>query len=601
MISSIPPPTAPALDWRDRVIAGGLAAGLTAWLLPLANYGVDPHHDGIMLKPALDVLSGQAVFRDTFTHYGALTTYLQAMALWFQPTLLAVRVLTLATQVVTLLFLYLAWRVVLPRSLATVAGVMFMLFIPAYERDWLGDYWMLMPWSSAYALMFQSVGLLALLRMIRGDEPARWAALLGVTCGCALWCRTPVGLLMTAAVAVICVALARTGWKPAGRPWGAVMRALAGGLAVVLGLMFADLLISGAVAEWWYQLFVWPRQFMAHTVLVTWDQFVTTFVHPGAVPWLLALPLLRVALRRLQQVRPGLPAWVAPACYLALAGLLLWQRERFFPALALRQGGWTTLLPGLIIGQAIACLLPLWVGRERPKPADYYLVAAWTGLAVAALAQYYPLPDPWHILWSVAPAFGLFALLMWRWLGWPAPAVAGLLGIAFVPAAYAKAVSFQEAARQPWVKLEAPAVLRGMKVLPKTASIQTQVAATLAPVLQQRPDLPAVMIGNDALYLCFVNNRANPLPYFVNWPGLTDAAGQQQRWRYIHATRPLVFFQAAQWTAVGEFYQRERYVPLRYVEEVALEIAVPQEIADAMGVTTYGRPRDGAPPAPASK
>jgi hypothetical protein len=54
---------------------------------PFARLGIDPHHDGIMLKPALDVLAGETLFRDTFSQYGLGTTYMQAAALWlFGPT-----------------------------------------------------------------------------------------------------------------------------------------------------------------------------------------------------------------------------------------------------------------------------------------------------------------------------------------------------------------------------------------------------------------------------------------------------------------------------------------------------------------------------------
>lgn len=579
------------MDWRDGLVVGLLAAGLTGWLWPAVDYGVDPHHDGIMVKPALDVLAGQVMFRDTFTQYGALTTYLQAMALWFQPTLLAVRMLTLVAKVVTLFFLFAAWRTVLPRSLAAVSAGMFILFIPVYEKDWLGDYWMLMPWSSAYALMFQSVGLYALLRMIRGDSPVRWAALLGAATACVFWCRTPVGLVMTASVLFVWLALGWTGWMPAGATRGRVLGGLLAGFTAVHGLMSIDILVAGAGPEWWYQNFVWPRKWVNKDVVLNWDQFFTVFVHPAGVVWLLALPLAVLGLRRIKAQRPDLPAWVAPAVYSVIAVLMLWQHDAAWTALGLRAGGWTLLMPLLVLVQAIASLIPVFAGRGQAKPIEYYLVAAWTVVSLGALLQYYPLPDPWHILWAAAPAFGLFALLLWRWLAWPAPAVAATLAVAFLPAAYAKAISFADASRQPWVTLEAPALLRGMKVLPKSAPLYTQVAETLAPVLRHRPDIPAVLIGNDALYLCFVSNLANPLPYFVNWQNLADAEDQQQRWRYIHAKRPLLFFQSAQWTAVGEFYRRERYVPLRYLPEVALEIAVPQEIADALGLTTYGKSR----------
>src|SRR3954468_13220014 len=94
----------------DYFIAGGLALLLWCWLIPFARIGVDPHHDGIMLKPALDVLAGQTLFRDTFMQYGALTCYLQVVALWIQPTLLCLKLMTAAAYVATLLVLYATWR-----------------------------------------------------------------------------------------------------------------------------------------------------------------------------------------------------------------------------------------------------------------------------------------------------------------------------------------------------------------------------------------------------------------------------------------------------------------------------------------------------------
>jgi hypothetical protein len=574
---------------RDLLAAGLLAALLVAWLLPMVNHGVDAHHDGIMLKPALDVLAGQALFRDTFTQYGALTTYLQATALWFQPTLLSLRYLTLAAHVVTLFFLYAAWRLILPRSLTVLSCAGFILFIPCYEKDWLGDYWMLMPWSSGFALMFQSVGLYALFRMILGGQPVRWAALLGATCASVFWCRLPVGLLMTGSVAVIWLALGWTRWTPKDASPGKVLGGLLGGLALVHGLMVIDVLLAEAGAEWWYQNLVWPRKWVAKEELLSWHSLTTVFVHPRAAAWLLALPLTTVGLRLAWRVRPGLPAWLAPACYIGLGGLLLWRHDEALAALALRDGGWTALMPLVVLAQGIISLVPVFGARDRPQTMEYYLVAAGTVLALGALPQYYPLPDPWHILWSVGPALGLVAFVFWRWLGWSAPVVAIVLAAAFLPAAVTKARSVADALHRPQVTLQDPAVLRGMKVLPEQAQLYGQIADTLAPVLRHRPDLPAVMIGNDALYLCFVSNRTNPLPYYVNWPGLADPADNERRWRYIGDVRPLIFFQKANWTAVGEFYKRERYVPLLYLHEMALEIAVPQEIADTLGVSTYGR------------
>ena len=58
--------------------------GTAALFASFAPLGVDAHHDGLMLKTAMDVQAGQRLFRDTFTQYGPLTTWIHAgaLALW---------------------------------------------------------------------------------------------------------------------------------------------------------------------------------------------------------------------------------------------------------------------------------------------------------------------------------------------------------------------------------------------------------------------------------------------------------------------------------------------------------------------------------------
>ena len=121
----------------ERLLPTG-AALLTAILLyPFASRGVDFHHDGIMLKPAMDVLTGQTLFRDTFTQYGALTTYLHVLALKISPTLFAIRLETVVVYSVAVFFLVAAWQMFLPKVLTIVAYSLFLVFIPFYDSRWL--------------------------------------------------------------------------------------------------------------------------------------------------------------------------------------------------------------------------------------------------------------------------------------------------------------------------------------------------------------------------------------------------------------------------------------------------------------------------------
>ncbi len=576
------------MNRRDALIAGLLALSLAVLLLPFARQGIDPHHDGIMLKPALDVLSGQVLFRDTFSQYGALTTYLQTTALWFQPTLLLIRYQTVAAYAVTLFFLYAAWRMILPRSLAIVSCALFILFIPAYEKNWLDQYWMLVPWSSVFALLFQAIGLYALFRLIAGTQATCWGLLLGAACACAFWCRQPVGIIMAGCLVVIWLALWWTNWAPADQSRRSVLAGHIVGFVVVHVAFLGGFLLSGAGPEWWYQNFTWPRKWVTGSINVGLHDFVRVFVHPAAGFGLLLLFAAAAVPQMVQRFWPELSGRVITGFYFCLGGGLLWQHERMLQVLALREGGWTALLPVVIIVQGVVSLVSVFPARATPRTSEYHLVGGLAAMSLGSLLQYYPVPDSWHILWSLGPAFGLAVFVCWRCLGWPAPVLALVLTAALLPSVYAKARLAASSLTRPMVTLSAPAVLRGMQVPPEQAKSYDLIAEALARIQQHQPDLPAALIGNDALFLCFVLNRANPTPYYVTWMGLADNTDNLKRWSYIQSVRPLMFLHKAQWDAVGDFYRRAHYIPLLYLPEEALEIAVPQELADAMGLKAYG-------------
>lgn len=262
------------MDRRDALLMVLLVGVVTALLLPLLSLGVDPHHDGAMLKPALDVLSGQFLFRDSFTQYGAVTCYLQALTLAGQRSLLTLRYSTLGIYAVTLICLYASWRFLLTRSLTVVACVLFILLNPAYETDpWNHEHWLVQPWSSAYAMMFQAIGLYALFRVIRGEQPDRWGLVLGLACAAVFWCRQPVGIMMTASLITIGPALHWTGWTPAQSSKSAILVRILAGYFAFHAVLFGGFALNGALSAWWYQNIAWPAR---------WSQAI---IWGDTLPW----------------------------------------------------------------------------------------------------------------------------------------------------------------------------------------------------------------------------------------------------------------------------------------------------------------------------
>ena len=580
---------------RDVVLAGLLSAILAVWLVPFARTGVDPHHDGIMLKPALDVLSGQTLFRDTFSQYGALTCYLQVAALLIKPTLLSLKLMTVAVYAGTLFVLSASWRLILPRSLTLVSCGLFMLFLPGYERNWTGGPWIMLPWSSALALFFQALALHALIRVIRDEQASRWGLLLGVACAASFWCRQPVGVFTTGAVILVGAILPLTGWKPARHSPRAILSWTAGGLMAVNGLLLGGIWLSGALDAWWYQNFIWPRKWALDTGSGDWWVFFRDSLDARRAVLLLALGVALCGPMLVRRISTKVSARVLAPYYLLLAALGWWQWARLAPVLALREGGWALLFPAIVVVQAMASLAQGIAARSTARPVEFYIVAAMAAVALGSLTQYYPVPDAWHIFWSLAPAFGLCVYAIWRWSGAPAGAVTLVMAAALGLSVQFKIRAMRDFVTQPYITLESPAVLRGMRVTPADAAMFGHIMRVVGPVLEHQPDIPVALDGLNALYLCFANNRVNPSPYFVTWPGLGTEPASRARTEFIQRFRPLMFFQRAEWPAVNEFYRRARYVPLLYLPESALEIAVPQELADAMNMKVYGANPSSAP------
>ena len=255
---------------------------------------------------------------------------------------------------------------------------------------------------------------------------------------------------------------------------------------------------------------------------------------------------------------PNIPPRSLTVYYLCLGALLIWQHERVLPLVALRQGGWNVLFPIIVLLQVIISIALALVNRGKPKTTEYYLVAALAVFSFGSLPQYYPIPDPLHVVWALAPAFGLLTFVFWRWAGWPVPVIAVVLIGIFLPALWAKIQSGTRALARPMVTLTQPSVLRGMKVPLEQAHSIDQIAGCIGEIMRYRPDIPSALIGNDAMYLCFTHNRENPSPYFVTWPGLTPEVASQQRWSQILSVRPLLFLHSAKWDAVKDFYRRSR-------------------------------------------
>ena len=117
-----------------------------------AHLDPDWHHDGILFKPAVDVASGKSLFRETFTQYGALTTYLQGAAVaLFGKHLIVLRIEAALFLALTGALLYIICSQIVQKY-AAILPTLVWLFMAHYSIS------SLLPWSSIFSLFFVILG-----------------------------------------------------------------------------------------------------------------------------------------------------------------------------------------------------------------------------------------------------------------------------------------------------------------------------------------------------------------------------------------------------------------------------------------------------------
>lgn len=159
-----------------------------------STLGVDPHHDGILLKPAIDMLHGKILFHDTFTQYGALTSIVQAVALhFFGEYLIVIKYLTVCFYGVIAIFLWLFWKKFLPSILTTLSIIIWVGLLGFYDK------FTFLAWSSVYALLCQTVALYLFVLWIQHQR--KWMiGAVGILSALAFWFRQPTGVYFFASV-----------------------------------------------------------------------------------------------------------------------------------------------------------------------------------------------------------------------------------------------------------------------------------------------------------------------------------------------------------------------------------------------------------------
>ena len=546
-----------------------LFCALTTFVIfyPFALMGIDFHHDGIMLKPAFDVYSGQVLFRDSFSQYGPLATYLHSLSLNVYPGLVSLRIFTVLMYAVAVFFLVAAWIMIDQQATAVAGYLLFLILVPFYNERWS-----LLPWSSVVALAFQSMTLYFICLAISRRKSALWPILVGICTALTFWTRpliVGVGLIF-AVGAIYCLLCIESEER---RDLKRQAFILLGSFATILLLVIVAMSLAGAFIPFVEQNWLFPLR-----AYIT-EKNVQKVMTRGAIASLLALSCLLVLgllilswlrhrTKKGNDLRSGLnfPEKIryGPKLILLLPALILiallidgmvssdkglfellagWLRQ-YALHFSLRDDNtrrvmlFFTLILALGVGLKI-CLFLLNSGHNTNRERLFVALGL---ISFASLLQYFPVFSRAQYFWSLAPACLVFPYLLHRLTRRNIFLTYAMIALIVAPTIFLIVTEARRKLARPSVRLASPAVFAGMNVSPGMAELVNNLETQIRSYLKSSPDSQLLVIGDDAMYCLFVDNLENLTPYYVTWEpsGLESEAEGQKRRNMIRQKRPIV-------------------------------------------------------------
>lgn len=464
--------------------------------------GVDPHHDGIMFKPALDVARGSMLFRDTFTQYGALTTLLQAWALMlFGKYLITIQLLTAFFYGLIAVLLYVIYQKILPKFLSGITVLLWIFMAPYFLVPFL-------PWASVYALFFQLLGTYFLL-MYEERANSWYLCWAGAATTCTFFTRQPGGVFMLGAVYAYLLGTCITKNISLGK----LIRALylyTCGVILATSCFLIWIAGSGAFRDFWLQSVQFAYNFGAHRPEATITGVIVRLFPGGGRP------------------------------------ISLW-----------------ALFPTATILSAVMYFIAL-VRKQNIKQAKAVLIIAAIGLS--AWPQYYPVTDERHVFWGSTQMFGLLSLVLFNVCGYMLSFVSkqrrklalGLTCIAlayfFAPYISLRVTTGMERLRAPYVTVSKPDILRGMLMPAGDAEFYSSVANSMDIYFQNNPHGNVINLSGDALYTAFDPRIRNIHPLYLAWRELSFIYPDYFSgpiYAYVQTNKSLVITNELMWIPYG--------------------------------------------------
>jgi hypothetical protein len=583
-------------SWSSLLLFSFAVMATIFFFYPFIRIGVDPHHDGIMLKPALDVANGQVLFRDTFTQYGALTTYIQALFLkLFGPTLLSLRWSALGIYAATAGVLAVCWRAFLPPVLVLISIIYWLAMPNFYQPDIY-----FLSWSSVYAAFFQSLAYLFLIQSIRSKESRKSAFFSGVFAACTFLCRFPVGFFLFLALLTSYALFVLLDWKNDLKLFLRSLFACAFGFTSVLAGFILELIYTHSFNEWVYQNFSWPAYWAQSNSSNLISNLQSCFLGNSSrgLAFLAILLLFTLTIHVLKRIskttvyyRRGIVLFG-----LGLTGMLLWSPTKRFIYSSLDSG----YPSGIMFSILGFFLMEMWTIFKDSQKANgvrirknQLILIGSSLLAFASWLQYYPVPCGRHQFWALTPVLGIFIYSYYDKVFKNKKFTSFVLAFLIVPVATIKLQQAGQSLRLSESMRPASGfpALKGILMEPHLAEDLSTLAGAVREYSSSHLERPILIESPDALYGTLTSRTENPGPLYVRWSFNRDIVSDRKK--FIRYARPLIITQTGPSAFlpanlnqllhpgmsdyVQELLQNGKYEEILHLSRISVKVLAPKD------------------------
>jgi len=465
------------------VFLGALHLGIC---LSLARVHLDMVHDGVALKPTIDIAENAMVHRDTLVQYGPLPHILPSLVVRvFGKRLLTIRFYTSIVYCIVTVCLFVILTTFMPQWLAFFTTLMWILVSP---HAWVG-----VEFNPAHdCLLLEMISLIFVIRYFKTRRKV-FVFLSGVASGVAWGVLQPMGTLCFLALfsflAVEPILFGRSGKeiKEKGLGKETLLRIflLVFGFASVLLVVLTWLSVNGALSDWYAQTIQFPKLFYISRKWGLLGDWYVGLVNRASHQWFWPMFGIATVLTAFRSVKEKNKI----TFLLSVFGLFSW-----------------------LNGTSSPCDTHLW--------------------------------------WGMTINMGLFVWLIWEFncsytkVVRNVTTVLIVLFIFFFYGFKNATVAWNSLKLQNYV-IEKPEVLAGMKTEESTATWLKALDSVLSEFRKKFPETKLITLGdiNSPLLLCLLDKNRNFHPLYTEWPVLSHEVYPDyfsKRDAYIKNNHPLI-------------------------------------------------------------